>query len=203
MSLFRLLAYASPLLLGFGVAAALALTARRPAKHRAIATGGVVAALLLLLLLTSFSESPKYCGPLAAVLVSWSLLVAGIYMAAETAKVPRDLCQILAGLGACFLMSTLFWMGPLIRAAADRGAAGDAIYRRITLSMDVNPFFVIAYGVFDTDLLRVPFFYRMGMADFQHGTPSWGISSGGFAVAGLVFGLAALAGRRRSRPAAP
>jgi hypothetical protein len=201
MPLFEVLAYLSPLVLGFGVPAALALSRGAPPKRRLAAAGAVVLAVLGILLLASFSDSPKFWPPLAAVLVSVALLVAGIYLLAESIRIPRELCQILAGLALSFLMSTLFWAGPLVRAAADRGATGDAIYRRISLCLNVNPFFVIGYSIFDVDLIHgSALFYHMGMADFQHGTPSWGASSAGFAVAGLVFGALGAGLRRVLKP---
>ena len=64
----------------------------------------------------------------------------------------------------------------------------------------MNPLFVIAYSIFDADLLHKNFFYKMGMADFQHGTPAWGVSTAGFAVAGLVLASVAVALRRAFKP---
>ncbi|MBV8878564.1 MAG: hypothetical protein JO332_01245 [Planctomycetaceae bacterium] len=200
MPVFRTLSYLAPLIVGFGVAAALALTTGRPARRRAIAAGGTAGSVLGLLLLLSFTDSPKYWGPLALLLLSVGLLVAGVYLLAEAARLPRELCQIVAGLVLSALMSTLFWAGPLIRAAADQGASGDAIDRRITMALAVNPLFVTSYGIFDADLLHAPYFYTVGMADFQHGTPSWGASSAGFAIAGLVFGAVAVGLRRLRKP---
>ena len=199
MPLFQVLAYLSPLIVGFGVPAALSLTSAAPPKRRLVAAGGVVLGVLLLLLVASFTESPRHWLPLSVLLVSLGLLVAGLYLLAESARIPREVCQILAGLAVCALMSTLFWAAPLVRDAADRGASGEALYRRITLSLDVNPFFVIGYSIFDVDLIHSSaFFYRLGMADFQHGTPTWGASSAGFAVAGLLCAALA-AGLRRLR----
>lgn len=196
MSLFQTLAYLSPLMLAFGVAAALALTAGRPAKKRALAAGGVLGGLLALLLLASFTDSPRLWLPVAVLLTSLGLLTAGLYLLCESARAPRELSQIVSGLVLCLLMSTLFWTGPLIRAAADHNADGDAISRRITLSMDVNPFFVMAYSIFNIDLLHQPFFYKMGMADYASTPPRWGASSAGFAAGGLVL-VALAAGLRR------
>lgn len=201
MPLFQVLGYLSPLLVGFGVPAALSLTAGRPPKRRIIAAGSVVGGVLVLLLLASFSDLPKTWLPLSILLASLGLLVAGVYLLAESVRLSHELCQILAGLALCVLMSTLFWAGPLIRAAADRGATGEAIYRRITVSLDVNPFFVIGYSIFNVDLIHSSaFFYRLGMADFQHGTPSWGMSSGGFAVIGLLLASLAVGLRRLLKP---
>lgn len=197
--MFQVLAYLSPLVVGFGVPTALSMTAGAPLRRRAQAAGGTVLAVLLLLLVASVPASPRAWPALSVLLLSVGILMAGIVLLAESLRIPRELGQILAGLALSVLMSTLFWAGPLIRAAADRGASGEAIYRRITLSLDANPFLVIGYSIFNVDMIHEsPLFYRWGMADFQHGTPSWAASSAGFAALGLA--LAALgAGARRLR----
>jgi len=201
MSLFRTLAYLSPLALGFGVAAALALTAERPPKRRAIAAGGVLAGILVLLLFCSFADAPRQWFPLALLLLSFGLLVAGVYLLCEAARAPRELSQIVAGLVVCFLMSTLFWMGPIIRSSADAGASGEAIFGRITLAMGVNPFFTMAYSIFNDDLLHLPFFYRTDLAGFQYDLPRWPATSAGYAVTGLLLGAIAVTLRRARKPA--
>jgi len=99
MPLFQVLGYLSPLLVGFGVPAALALTSGQPPKRRSTAAVAVVGGILLLLLLASFSDSPKLWPPLALLLVSLSLLFAGFYLLAESLRMPRELCQFLSGLG--------------------------------------------------------------------------------------------------------
>ncbi|MBI3854360.1 MAG: hypothetical protein HY293_01580 [Planctomycetes bacterium] len=196
MSVFRTLAYLSPLIVGFGLPAALALSSERPPKRRAIACGGVLTAVLGLLFLTSFAESPRLWGPLAFLLLSFAALVAGLYLLCESARAPRELSQIVAGLAVCFLMSTLFCFGPVIRSMADAGAGGEAISRRISLAMAVNPFFVMGYGIFRSDLLYLPVFYRTDLAGFQHENPSWPASSAGFLLAGLALAAASIGLRR-------
>jgi uncharacterized membrane protein len=200
MSLFRALAYLSPFAVGFGIAAALALTSERPPKRRAIVAGGVLGGVLVLLLFCSFADTPKQWFPLALLLVSFSLLVAGIYLLCESARAPREVSQIVAGLAVCFLMSTLFWMGPIIRNSADAGASGEAIFGRITLAMGVNPYFTMAYSIFNDDLLHLPFFYRTDLAGFQYDLPRWPATSAGYAVTGLLLGAIAVTIRRVRKP---
>ena len=201
MSVFRTLAYLSPFLLGFGIAAALALTEQRPPKRRAAAPGAVVGAVLVLLLLTSFGETPALWPPLALLLVSFAALVAGLYLFCESARAPREVSQIIVGVVVCLLMSTIFVFGPVIRATADAGATGAAIAGRISLAMDVNPFFVMGYSIFRSDLLYLPVFYRTDLAGFQHELPSWPATSAGYAIAGAALGGLAVA-LRRARKAA-
>jgi hypothetical protein len=187
MSVFRTLAYLSPLIVGFGVAAALALTAGRPPKRRAIAAGAVPGGVLVLLLLTSFADSASFWFPVALLLLTFAMLVAGIYLLCEGVRAPREVSQIVAGLVVCFLMATIFIFGPIIRDSADAGASGATIASRITLAMDVNPFFVMGYSIFQSDLLYLPVFYKTDLAGFQHGRPSWPATSAGYALAGVAL----------------
>jgi len=200
MSLFRTLAYLSPFAVGFGLAAALALTSDRPPKRRAIAAGGVVGGVLLLLLFSSLADAPKQWAPLSLLLVSFAMLISGIYLTCESAKAPREVSQIVAGLAVCFLMSTVFWMGPIIRASADAGATGEAIFNRITLAMGVNPYFTMAYSIFHDDLLHLPFFYRTDLAGFQYAEPKWPATSAGYALTGAVLGAVSVTIRRTRKP---
>lgn len=196
MSLFRVLAYLSPLAVGFGVSAALALTAGKPSVRRGTAAGGVLGGILVLLLFCSFADSPLQWFPVALLLTSFAILIAGVYLLCESLRAPRELSQVVAGLVVCFLMSTLFWMGPVIRASADSGATGEAIDNRITWAMGVNPYFTMAYSIFHDDLLHLPFFYRTDLAGFQHDVPRWPRTSAGFLLTGLVLGATAVSVRR-------
>ncbi len=192
MSLFRTLAYLSPLAVGFGIATALALTSGKPPKRRAITAGAVLGGVLLLLLFASFADSPGQWLRLAPLLLSFALLVAGLYLLCEALKAPREVSQIVTGLAVCLLVSTVFWMGPIIRASADAGASGDAVFSRITLAMGVNPYFTMAYSIFDDDLLHLPHFYRTDLAGFQYDLPRWPATSAGYALTGLVLGALAV-----------
>lgn len=198
MSFFRLLAYLSPFVVGFGIPAALALTADRPPKRRAIAAGAVVGAVLALLLFASFADAPRHWAPVAIVLVTFSGLIAAVYLFCESIRAPREVSQIVAGLVVCLLLSTAFVFGPLIRASADMGASGAAISSRLSMMMDVNPFFVMGESIFAEDLLHTPYLYRLDLAGFQHVLPSWPASSAGYAVLGAALGgVAVLLNRRR------
>jgi hypothetical protein len=200
MSFFRTLAYLSPFILGFGVAAALALTADRPAKRRAIAAGAVVGSVLVLLLFASFADAPKQWGPVAVVLVTFAGLIAAVYLFCESIRAPRDVSQIVAGLVVCLLLSTAFVFGPLIRISADAGATGAAISSRMSIMMDVNPFFVLGESIFAEDLLHTPYLYKLDLAGFQHVLPSWPASSAGYAVVGAALAGIAVVLRRRRKP---
>ena len=187
MSFFRTLAYLSPLIVGFGVPAALALTAGRPPKRRAIAAGAVLGAVLALLLLASFADSVKLWLQVALLIGPFGLLVAGIYLLCESAKAPREVSQIVAGLVVCLLMSTVFVFGPIIRDSADAGASGAAISGRIGLMMDVSPLMVMGESIFGDDLLHRPYIYRLDLAGYQHPSPSWPATSAGYGLIGAAL----------------
>jgi hypothetical protein len=187
MSVFRTLAYLSPLIVGFGVAAALALTADRPAKRRALAAGAVFGGVVVLLLLASFADSVKLWVQVVMLIAPFTLLVAGIYLLCEAAKAPREVSQIVAGLAVCLLMSTVFVFGPIIRDSADAGASGAAISSRIGLMMDVSPFMVMGESIFGDDLLHRPYIYRLDLAGYQHPTPSWPATSAGYGLVGAAL----------------
>ena len=75
----------------------------------------------------------------------------------------------------------------------------EAISRRMSLMMDVNPFFVLGESIFADDLLHTPYLYRLDLAGFQHVLPSWPATSAGFAVVGAaLLGLAVVLRRRRT-----
>jgi len=187
MSVFRTLAYLSPFMVGFGVAAALALTAERPPKRRAVTAGAVVGAVLVLLLLVSFADSVKLWLQVALLIVPFALLVAGIYLLCEAAKAPREVSQVVAGLAVCVLMSTVFVFGPIIRDTADTGASGAAISQRIGLMMDVSPLMVMGESIFGDDLLHRPYIYRLDLAGYQHPNPSWPATSAGYGLVGAAL----------------
>jgi uncharacterized membrane protein len=187
MSVFRTLAYLSPFMVGFGVAAALALTAERPPKRRAVTAGTVVGAVLVLLLLVSFADSVKLWLQVALLIVPFALLVAGIYLLCEAAKAPREVSQVVAGLAVCVLMSTVFVFGPIIRDTADTGASGAAISQRIGLMMDVSPLMVMGESIFGDDLLHRPYIYRLDLAGYQHPNPSWPATSAGYGLVGAAL----------------
>jgi hypothetical protein len=187
---FRLLAYLSPLAVGFGMAAALALTADRPARRRAAAAGAVLAGAMILLALAAFTESFGAFVKVSILVASFSALVAALYLLGEAFGLPREISQIVAGLVVVALMSTVFWAGPMIREAADQTQG--ATYRRITAAIAVNPHLVMGYSVFGFNPLHSEPLRPLGLHDYQFGYPSWAATSAGYALAALIgFGVAA------------
>jgi hypothetical protein len=194
MTFFRFAAYLAPLAVGFGVAAALALSAGKPWRRRIAAPLGVTGGVLLLLAPMAFTESLSSFGRLAALLGGLAALVAGTHLFFEALRLPAPACQAAACLVVVALMTTVFWFGPILEHAEETGAPAGQIHRRITLALDANPMMVTGYSVFGEDPLHDhPVFYRLGLADYQHGKPSWDRTAPAYAVAGFALFAASLA----------
>ena len=201
--MFRLVAYVLPLGVGFGVAAALALTGGRPARHRLRAAGGVLGTALLLLGVAALGESLGAFLKVSLLVASFGGFVAGLYLLGEACGLRREVSQVATGLVVSALVGSIFWTGPLIREAADEDAGGGATYRRITGSVAVNPYLVMGYSVFGVEPLHGEALRPLGLHDYQFGRPSWGGTTTGYAGAGLgLLGLAWGIGRLRRRPGA-
>lgn len=188
--MFRVLAYLSPLAVGFGIAASLALTEGAPAKRRAVAAGGVLGGALVLLALASFTESFGAFLKIAVLLTSFAAFVAGLCLLGESLRLPREATQVVAGIVVAALVGSVFWAGPLIREAADVDVGGKATYRRISMTLAVSPYLVMGYSVFGHEPLHGPSLVPLGLHDYQFDRPGWGGTSTGYAAAGLLlFGL--------------
>lgn len=194
MTFFHFAAYLAPLAVGFGVATALALSAGKPLRRRIAAPLGVTGTLLLLLAPLAFTESFSAFGRLAALLGGLAALGAGTYLFFEALRLPAPVCQVAVCILVIVLMSTVFWFAPILEYEEETGATAERIYRRVTLALDANPMMVTSYSVFGEDPLHTyPVFYRLGLADHQHGRPSWDRTAPGYAVAGFALFTASLA----------
>ncbi|HXG63094.1 MAG TPA: hypothetical protein VNO22_17110 [Planctomycetota bacterium] len=199
---FRTMAYLAPLLLGLGVAAALALTSGRPPLRRAAWAAGTAGAGLLVLAAAALAGGvPGTLGPLAALLGTFLAFAAGLYLLGEELALPPEACQLVSSLAVVFLTSTVFLLGPVVRHAEEAGLSGEAIARRIEWALEVNPFAVTGYSIFGTALLHEPALYGTGAADFQHAWPRWGRTALGYGAAALVLAGAAFGARAIRRRA--
>ncbi len=188
---FRLIAYLAPLAVGFGVAAALALTTGSPPGRRLRAAGGVLGAALVPLGVAAFGESFAAFAKVSILLASFGSFVAGLYLLGEACLLPREVSQVLSGFVLAALVGSVFWAGPLIREAADSDPGGLGTYRRISLAVAVSPYMVMGYSVFGHEPLHGDALRPLGLHDYQFGRPSWGSTSAGYALAGLLlFGAA-------------
>jgi hypothetical protein len=193
MSLFAFLAYLSPLLAGFGVAAALALAWPGGVRRRLAAALGVAGGVVVLLALAAIGDSFKAFGPVALLAGGVSGLVAGVFCFCAAFRLPPEVCQIAASLVVVALVGSVFLMGPVLENAEEVGMPGEEISRRITLAVGVNPMMVMGYSVFaDRDLVREPGLYDLGLADYPFVTPEWGRTALGYVVTGFMLFAAAM-----------
>ncbi len=192
MTLFRYLAYLAPPAAGLGVAAALALTRGRPVRRRLVAALSALGAILAVLGLGAFTESFRAFNAVALLATGFAVFSAVFFLFWEAFRLPPEACQVLAGLAIAGLLGTVFLFGPVLRHAEETRMPMDEISRRITRSLEVNPFMVTGYSVFGRDLLRSRTFYPLGLESYPFGTPRWGASAAGFALAGFVFFVGAI-----------
>ena len=143
--------------------------------------------------------------PLSALV---AILTLGTAFAAFALGLHLAAGQLASGLVVVALCSTLFLAPPVVEQAVDGGQVGNAQERLDTL-LSVNPWVVLAAGVFHIDLLRdFSAMYRSSshLADFvQARPPSWGGVAAGYAGGGVFFFLVSLASarlRRRTPPVA-
>jgi hypothetical protein len=187
MNLFRLFAYLAPAAAGLGVAAALALTRGRPPRRRLVAALATLGAVLVPLGLAAFAESLSAFHAVALLTTGFAILVAGFFLFTEALRLPAEAGQVLSGLLVAALFSSPFLYAPALQRAEERGESMESISRGVTRTLEVNPFMVAGYSVFGRDLLRSRTFYTLGLESYPFGTPRWGASAAGFAVAGFAL----------------
>jgi len=199
MNVFRTLAYLAPLAVGFGVAAALALTRGRPVRRRLVAALCVLGVVVAALGLAAFAESAGAFMAVSMLMAGFALLTAGFFLFCEACGLPAGACQVAAGLVVAGLLGTAFLFGPVLRQAEESGMPMEDISRRITRTLEVNPFMVTGCSVFGRDPTHWRTFYPLGLADYPSAPPRWRASAAGYALAGFAFfaGAVLLAALRR------
>jgi hypothetical protein len=181
---FRWASYLAPWVAGIAVPAALALGRLRAALV-------VLGVLLAVLLAASFAESPRLFLPVAAVAASVGVLAGGVHLATRSLPV--------AALIAPLLHAGLFVLGPVLPNIAHGPGSGPVLSWRIGLLLASNPYGVLAYSVFETDLLTLRVFYSNHLAGYPYAPPSWPPFVLAAGLAGFALGALGL----RFRKAAP
>jgi hypothetical protein len=183
--MFRVLAYMAPLGVGLGLAAAVSLSEGKSPRSRLLSILGVWGGALLILLVSSLSESLVAWLKIAVILTSFGAFVVGLSLLGESLRVPREVTQVVSGVLVIALVGSVFWMGPLIREAADTDPGGKATYRRITIAVAASPYLVMGYSVFAHDPLHSTDLYSLGLHDYPYEKPGWGGPSGVYAGVGV------------------
>lgn len=199
--IFRIAALASPLLLGFVLPFVLALGRGRGWNARKSAGAASTAAagwILLLAALWTFSGQPVVrLLETACFLLAFGAFLFGLFHFFTGLRIPG---QIGCGLVVVLLMGTLFYFNPIVEEA--RGAA---VHSRIAMALEWSPYPVMAYSIFDIDLLHQKWLYtNSAIADRIHGYPDWTRAALWYVLLGFFLhlgylGLLALKLRFRGR----
>jgi hypothetical protein len=202
MILFRIVAFASPLFLGFLLPFTLALGREKQwslRKRAAAAALTPVFWLLLLFLLWSFSgDRISRFLQTAAFLLAFSSFLIGLFHLIVGFRLPPAVAQIFSGLMVVLMVGTLFYFDPIL----ERSSAVQ-LPDRVALALEWNPYAVMAYSIFEEDVLTRRILYtRTLLADLQHGYPDWTRAALGYVLLGFwlyVGSLGLLALRMKFR----
>ncbi len=182
MSAFEMAALLSPLLLGIFVPLVLALGREGSWTVR------------------------RRVASLVALLLSWTLLLGVLWIASaepfsRLAASLAFLAQVSCGFAVVLMVGTLFYFDPILEEA--QGGPPESFQARIDIAMEWNPYVVMAYSIFEDDLLTHRSLYtRTLLADLPRVYPDWSRSAFRYlALAGALslFFLGSSFLRRRFR----
>ena len=189
MSAFRLFAYLMPLLVAIAVPALLSWGRVSPRRWVVPAFFGGFAVVLF----AAWLASENSFGAFLAVLclsASMGVLSAGLFLSATACRLSASASQIIACLVVCALTGSVFALGPVVRNAQDVGMGGEGVAARISLAVAASPYTVLAYSVFEDEALERPILYATDARDYPFQRSSWGWTSLGYTLAGLLlFGV--------------
>lgn len=161
--IFRMTALAGPLVLGFVLPFVLALGRDRGWNARKSACAAATAAagwIVLLGILWTFSGHPvSRLLESACFLLAFGAFLYGLF---------RLTGQIVCGLVVVLLLGTVFYFDPILESAK-----GAEVHTRVAIAMEWNPYVVMAYSIFDVDLLTRVLYTRSQLAELQHPWPEW------------------------------
>ena len=205
MSAFEMAALLSPLLLGIFVPLVLALgregswtVRRRVASLVALLLSWT---LLLGVLWIASAEPFSRLAASLAFLGAWSGFLVGLFHALVGLRIPAFLAQVSCGFAVVLMVGTLFYFDPILEEA--QGGPPESFQARIDIAMEWNPYVVMAYSIFEDDLLTHRSLYtRTLLADLPRVYPDWSRSAFRYlALAGALslFFLGSSFLRRRFR----
>ncbi len=207
MSAFQLVALLSPLLLGIFVPFLFALG--REKEWTVCRRGAVLLVFLALwtlllggLWVASSEPFPRLTATLAF-LGSWCGFLTGLFHALVGLRIPPFLSQVLCGFLVVLMVGTLFYFDPILEEA--QGGTRESFQARVDIAMEWNPWVVMAYSIFEDDLLTHRSLYtRTLLADLPRTYPDWGRNAlwylalaGAFSL--FYLGSTFLQGRFRDR----
>ena len=193
MTVFRCMAYLTPLLAGLAVAASLAWAEIRekPVKTRVLlgaAVFGGFSALLLILWIPSGESFGAWPATVGFSLAT-SLFAVGILRFLRGFRLPPVGAQIVSSLLLILLFCAVFALGPVVAAADEASLPGEERTRIIHRIIAVCPYPVMSASIFNDNPLTHPILYATEAADYYDPgfIPAWTGTAFGYALAGLVF----------------
>ncbi|GEM_PF-3223559 len=200
---FRLAALASPLLLGFGFPFVLALGRERgwSLRHRAGSAAIAGASWVGILgILWGFSGQPiaRYLES-ACFLLGFASLLWGLFHLFVGLTLTPAVAQAACGIVVSLLVGTVFYFDPILEAAP---AGSHRV--RANAAIDWNPYAVMAYSIFEEDILTRRVLYGTRLSELERSYPEWARAALWYLLLGFWFhvgflGLHALKARLRGR----
>ncbi len=178
MSAFQFCALLSPLVLGIILPFLFARAGEKEWSVRGRLKAFVGLLLFWTLLLAAlwvgsdepFSRLLSTLGFLGA----WSGFVVGLFHLFVGIRLPGVLSQILCSFLVILMVGTLFYFNPILEAA--EGGSPETFQSRVDLAMEWNPWVVMAYSIFEDDLLTHRSLYtRTRLADLPRIYPDWSV----------------------------
>jgi hypothetical protein len=178
MSVFRTLAYASPVIVGFALPCVLALARERSWPRRAYfaaAPISVVAMVALLFVTWTFSgERFARLLEVSCFLLAYGAFLFGLFHFAMGFGLPPVVAQIVAGVVVVLMAGTVFYFDPILEHAIETNAPREQLQSRIDAAMEWNPYVVVATSIFDEDVLtRRVLYSRTLLSDLPRSYPQW------------------------------
>lgn len=194
MSVFRLCALAGPLLFGFLIPFLLAFGRERgwrTRKRTGVAAMGASAWIVLLGVLWVFSGEPVIrLLESACFLLAFAVFLVGLFHLLGG----RAPAQVGCGLVVVLMVGTLFYFDPIVEHAMESRLTREQFRARVDLALEGNPYAVMAYSIFEEDLLtRKVLYTRTMLADLQRSYPDWSRVALGYVLAGFWCFVAHLA----------
>ncbi len=186
MSAFRRCALASPLVFGFLIPFLLALGRERGwrvRKRAGVAATGAAAWIALLGVLWIFSgEAVARLLTSACFLLAFGAFLVGLFHLLGG----RAPAQVGCGLVVVLMVGTLFYFDPILEHAMESRLTREQFQTRVDLALEGNPYAVMAYSIFEEDLLTRKVLYpRTLLADLQRAYPDWSRVALGYVLAGF------------------
>ena len=177
MSIFRLVALISPIVVGFIIPFLIAITVNRVNRHR---TAIIRCVLFLLILFAILYVLSIVCGEyavtfakLAVFLSAFAVLIFSLFYLLSALRLPSLISQVVIYLVVILMVGTIFWFNPIIENAESSGLSSEDITDRANLALALNPYVVVG-SILNMDVMRFNILYSSSLiAKYNFRYTSW------------------------------